>query len=236
MVLFSKVEPKRLPEIIADQIEEAIIQRAFDIGTQLPSEQQLAEQFGVSRNVVREAFKFLKERGLITIQNGSGAYVAEPSTEHTRSALGRYLRMVGTQDALGDLFHARRLLEGENARLAAQCATEEDIATLEECLDRMREHAANSIEKWSSADLDFHIAIARATHNPFLLVLLEPLIGHLHDIIAGGYNVPGGPEQGLQAHVEIFEAIKTADPERAYAAVIAHLHDSESRIGNHDSK
>lgn len=236
MTLFSKVQTKRLPEIIADQIEEAIIQRAFEIGTQLPSEQQLAEQFGVSRNVVREAFKFLKERGLITIQNGSGAYVAEPSTKHTRSALGRYLRMVGTQEALSDLFYARRLLEGDNARLAAQNATEADIAALQECLDRMREHAANSIDKWSSADLDFHIAVARATHNPFLLVLLEPLIGHLHDIIAGGYSVPGATEHGLQAHIEIFEAIKAADSERAYTAVIAHLRDSENRVGNHDSK
>ncbi|MCC6613178.1 MAG: FadR family transcriptional regulator [Anaerolineae bacterium] len=236
MALFSKVTPKRLPEIIADQIEEAIIQRAFEIGTQLPSEQQLAEQFGVSRNVVREAFKFLKERGLITIQNGSGAYVAEPSTEHTRSALGRYLRMMGPYEALADLYYARRLLEGENARLAAQHATEDDIAALQECLDRMRKHAADSIDKWSSADLDFHIAVARATHNPFLLVLLEPLIGHLHDVIAEGYSVPGAAERGLQAHVEIFEAIKAADSERAYTAVIAHLHDSESRLGNHDSK
>lgn len=229
--MFSKVEQKRLPELIADQIEEAIFNKSFTIGAQLPSEQQLADQFGVSRNVVREAFKFLKERGLITIQNGSGAYVAEPSAEHTRSALGRYLRLMGSENTLSALFHVRRLLEGENARLAASHATEADLNTLEECLSRMRNHGGN-IEKWSTADLDFHLAIAQATQNPYLAILLEPLMGHLHDVIADGYTMPGGTEQGMQAHIEIFQAIKAGDPERAYRAIIAHLTDSEQRLGN----
>jgi GntR family transcriptional regulator, transcriptional repressor for pyruvate dehydrogenase complex len=231
MIAFSKVEQKRLPEMIADQIEEAIIRKSFEIGAQLPSEQQLADQFGVSRNVVREAFKFLKERGLITIQNGSGAYVAEPSAEHTRSALGRYMRLMGGENPLGALFHVRRLLEGENARLAALNATETDLAALEESLARMRNHGG-SIEKWSSADLDFHLAIAHATQNPYLAILLEPLVGHLHDVIAEGYTMPGGTEQGLQAHVEILQAIRDGHSERAYRAIIAHLTDSENRLGN----
>lgn len=229
--MFSKVEQKRLPEMIADQIEEAIINKTFATGDQLPSEQQLADQFGVSRNVVREAFKFLKERGLITIQNGSGAYVAEPSPEHTRSALGRYLRLMASGDTLNALYHVRRLLEGENARLAARHATLDDLAALEECLSRMRNHGGN-IEKWATADLDFHLAIARATQNPYMAILLEPLMGHLHDVIAEGYTMPGGTEQGMQSHIEIFKAIQAADPDRAYQAIIAHLMDFEKRLGN----
>lgn len=234
MSLFSKVEQKRLPEMIADKIEQAIIERSFDVGAQLPSEQQLADQFGVSRNVVREAFKFLKERGLITILNGSGAYVAEPSSAHTSTALGRYMRLLGTHEALSDLFEARRLLEGENARLAAERATDADLAALEDCLRRMRQHAG-SMEKWASADLDFHLAIARATQNPFFTLLLEPLVGQLHDVIAEGYTVPGATDHGLQAHIQIYEAIKAHDTERAESAILAHLRDSELRVGNHGS-
>jgi GntR family transcriptional repressor for pyruvate dehydrogenase complex len=231
MSLFAKVEQKPLSEVIADQIEDAIIRRTLAVGEQLPSEQQVADQFGVSRNVVREAFKFLKERGLITIQNGSGATIAEPSSEHTRSALGRYLRMRGAPDTLHHLFATRRLLEGENARLAAQFATEHDVASLEACLRRMREHAG-SLEKWSSADLDFHLAIARASQNPFHVILLEPLVGYLYDVIAEPYNQPGATEHGLESHLEIFAAIKAHDPDRAFRAIIAHLDDSESRFGN----
>jgi GntR family transcriptional repressor for pyruvate dehydrogenase complex len=234
MTLFAKVEQKPLSEVVADQIEAAIIQRALAVGAQLPSEQQVADQFGVSRNVVREAFKYLKERGLITIQNGSGATVSEPSSEHTRSALGRYLRMRGAPDSLPHLFATRRLLEGENARLAAQFATEQDIATLDACLRRMREHAG-SLEVWSSADLDFHLAIAHATQNPFYVILLDPLVGYLYDVIAEPYNQPGATEHGLESHLDIFAAIKAHDPDRAYQAMIAHLHDSESRLGNRGS-
>ncbi len=231
MVLFAKVEQKPLSEVVADQIEDAIIQRALAVGAQLPSEQQVADQFGVSRNVVREAFKFLKERGLITIQNGSGATVAEPSVDHTRTALGRYLRMRDAPDTLHYLFAARRLLEGENARLAALHATEHDIAALETCLRRMREHAG-SLEKWSSADLDFHLAIARASQNPFYGILLEPLVGYLYDVIAEPYDQPGATKHGLESHIEILEAITARDPDRAFRAIIAHLKDSESRLGN----
>ncbi|MBL8157075.1 MAG: FadR family transcriptional regulator [Anaerolineae bacterium] len=234
MTIFAKVEQKPLSEVIAEQIEEAIVKRAFAVGVQLPSEQQVADQFGVSRNVVREAFKVLKERGLITIQNGSGAYVAEPSTEHARSALGRYLRMTGSPDTLTHLFATRRLLEGENARLAAQFATSDDLAALEDCLRRMREHAG-SIEKWSSADLDFHVSIARATQNPFYVILLEPLVGYLYDVIATPYNLPGAIEHGLESHLAIYEAIRARDPEGAYRAILAHLEDSENRLGNHGS-
>src|SRR5215467_12933360 len=93
--VFTKLKQPRLPEVVAGKIEEAIINGTFSVGSQLPSEQQLADQFGVSRNVVREAFKFLKERGLIEILNGSGAYIRQPSGSATSNALDRYLRLIG---------------------------------------------------------------------------------------------------------------------------------------------
>src|SRR3954447_11094963 len=110
MKTFNKISRKRLPDMVAGEIEEAIIDGTFAIGTQLPSEQQLATQFGVSRNVVREAFKFLKERGLIEILNGSGAYVSQPSSEATSNALGRYIRLLGAQSSIAALYEARRVL------------------------------------------------------------------------------------------------------------------------------
>lgn len=229
MKTFQKIERKRLPELVANEIEEAIIAGEYPIESQLPSEQQLANQFGVSRNVVREAFKFLKERGLISIMNGSGAYVSQPSSEQTSSALGRYLRLLGAHDSIEMLYEARRLLEGANARLAAQRAEPADIETLFECLQRMREHGG-SIERWSAADLDFHLAVAKATHNPFLAVLLEPFVDQLRGVIAEGYHVPGAVERGLQAHIRLLNFIQTKDADGAYQAIIEHLSDSESRV------
>jgi GntR family transcriptional repressor for pyruvate dehydrogenase complex len=229
MKTFQKIERKRLPELVANEVEEAIIGGSYAFGSQLPSEQQLANQFGVSRNVVREAFKFLKERGLISIMNGSGAYVCPPSSEQTSSALGRYMRLLGAHDSIEMLYEARRLLEGANARLAAERADSADLASLAECLQRMQKHAG-SIERWSAADLDFHLAIAKATHNPFLAVLLEPLVDQLRGVIAEGYLVPGAVERGLQANIRLFNSLQAHDAEGAYAAIMEHLNDSEARV------
>lgn len=229
MKIFRKIERKRLPELVANEIEEAIIDGSYAFGSQLPSEQQLANQFGVSRNVVREAFKFLKERGLISIMNGSGAYVCPPSSEQTSSALGRYMRLLGAHDSIEMLYEARRLLEGANARLAAQRADAEDLATLSACLQRMRDHKG-SLERWSAADLDFHLTVAKATHNPFLAVLLEPLVDQLRGVIEEGYFVPGAVERGLQAHNKLFQYLQSKDADGAYEAIIEHLLDSEARV------
>jgi GntR family transcriptional repressor for pyruvate dehydrogenase complex len=233
MKTFQKIERKRLPELVANQIEEAIINGDYAFGSQLPSEQQLANQFGVSRNVVREAFKFLKERGLISIMNGSGAYVCPPSSEQTSSALGRYMRLLGAHESIEALYEARRLLEGANVRLAAQRADADDLQHLADCLQRMREHAG-SIERWSAADLDFHLAIAKATHNPFLAVLLEPLVEQLRGVIAEGYLVPGAVERGLQAHIKLFNNLQAKDADGAYATILEHLSDSEARVESID--
>jgi GntR family transcriptional repressor for pyruvate dehydrogenase complex len=229
MKTFTKITSRRLPEVVADQIEEAIVEGDFNAGSQLPSEQQLATQFEVSRNVVREAFRYLQERGLIEIISGSGAYVAHPSTAPTSSALGRYIRLLGHHDSIEALYEARRILEGNNARLAALRAGADDILAIESCLEQMRV-GASDITLWSQADLNFHLAIAKATHNPFLSVLLELLVDQLREVIAEGYIVNGAVERGLAAHVRLTQAIIARDAEAAYDAIIAHLSDSEARV------
>ncbi|MFN8377477.1 MAG: FadR/GntR family transcriptional regulator [Anaerolineae bacterium] len=235
MRTFSKAEPQRLPEIVAEQIEEAIIGGDFEHGSQLPSEKQLADQFEVSRNVVREAFKYLQERGLIQIINGSGAFVTPPSAAPTSTALGRYIRMLGHRDSITALYEARRVLEGNNARLAAQRADEADIAALEQCLADMRE-GVTDIGRWSQADLEFHLAIASATHNPFFRVLLEPLVDQLREVIAEGYLVEGAVERGMHAHTLLIQAVQARDSEAAYQVIIEHLRDSEARVAEYQSR
>lgn len=228
--MFEKVDRLRLPEVVATEVEQAILRPAFAIGDRLPSEQQLADQFGVSRNVVREAFKLLQERGLIMITNGSGAFVAQPTSEPTSNALSRYLRLTGATASRASLYETRRILEGANAHLAAERADVSDIAALADCVARMREHSG-SLERWAQADLEFHLTLARATHNPFQCVLLEPLIDQLRDVIAEGYLTPGAVATGLSAHAHLLEHIQHGDAQGAYTIIIRHLHDSEAMVG-----
>lgn len=226
---FKPIERQRLSHLVADQIEEAIIQGRFKIGTRLPAEQALAEQFGVSRNVVREALKLVQARELVEIVNGSGAFVAQPDSGATRAALGRYLRFVGVDSSLKSLYEVRKILEGANARLAAARATPQDLQTLAACLERMQAHHG-VMDQWVEADLEFHLAIADATQNPFLRAILEPLVSQLQEVIAEGYRVPGATETGFKAHQRILKAIRLRDPDAADRAVMHHLQDSEQRV------
>jgi GntR family transcriptional repressor for pyruvate dehydrogenase complex len=231
---FTPVQRQRLSEIIVSEIEESILSGDLKVGEKLPSEQALASQFEVSRNVVREALKILQERGLIEIMDGSGAFVSLPKSEVTTNALGRYIRLTGAHQAVKNLYEVRRILEGQNARMAAERAQESDLEELRHYLAVMQENKDNRfIEKWTEADLDFHIAVARATHNPFMALLLEPLVGQLREVISEGYYQPEAVESGFQAHTVILNCVEKGDAEGAYTAMLAHLNDSEARIERH---
>jgi DNA-binding FadR family transcriptional regulator len=229
MKSFPRVERRRLSETVAGQLEEAILSGDFQTGHRLPAEQALADQFGVSRNVVREAFKMLQERGLIEVLNGSGAYVARPNTLATSNALARYLRLLGANSSVKALYEVRKIIEGSNARLAAERADADDLARMAVCLDQMQSNM-DSIERWSAADLDFHQAVAQATHNPFLSAILQPLVEQLRGMIAEGYLVPGAVQTGLEAHQRLYGCIAEHDPEAALQAMLDHLQDSEMRV------
>lgn len=229
MKTFTKVQRSRLSEVIANEIEETILTGVFTIGSRLPSEQELADQFEVSRNVVREGLKILQERGLIETVTGSGAFVAQPNGSATSSALGRYLRLIGAFSSIRGLYEARRILESWNARLAAERAQTSDLEMLAACLERMRRHSG-AVAQWVEADLEFHLTLARATGNPFLRVLLEPLVDNLREVILEGFLVPGAVETGLRAHETLLSYIQQGDAEGAATTMIEHLRDSEARV------
>jgi len=131
-------------------------------GARFPTEKAITAAAGVSRTVVREAFARLAARGLLVSRRGSGAYVAE-------NALYRAFQvepedMIEVEDVV-KLLEMRMALETEMAGLAAQRRTEGDLAWLGHCLERLG--ACSDVEQAVDADVAFHAAIARATHNEY---------------------------------------------------------------------
>ncbi len=229
MSTFRRVERQSLSEKIALATEEAIVAGAYPVGGRLPSEQTLASQFGVSRNVVREGLRLLQERGLLETRNGSGAYVLPPGADATSNALSRYIRLTDAPDQVQALYEARCVLEGANARFAAERANDDDIAAMIDALERMRDHGG-SVERWAEADLYFHRAILQAAHSTFLGMLLEPLVGQLRGVIAEGFQVPGAMQAGIEEHVRILDTISNHQPDEAHAAMLFHLQQSEKHV------
>ena len=219
LTTFQRLERPRLSLSIADRLEQAIVSGTLAGGNRLPSEQALADQFQVSCNVVREAFKVLEERGLIEILSGSGTFVRHPGPETTSDALQRYMRLTTGGASIRALFEARRILECANARLPAERADAEDVERLAACVAQMQD-PQGSDATWTRADLEFHLGLAKATHNPFLQLLLEPLVRQIRGVIAGTRT---NADPTLSGHLRLLDHIRCRDAQGAQDSMLEHL-------------
>jgi GntR family transcriptional repressor for pyruvate dehydrogenase complex len=220
-----------LLEALAAQIEEWILSGALEAGAKLPSEDSLSRQFGVSRPVVREALAQLRERGLIETMSGSGTFVKRPDADHLTEAVLRHLRVAaGGTESIAKVYEARLAIESTTARLAAERATEHDLSQIEARLEAMRA-AARDVQLWTASDLGFHVAVAEASHNPFLSTLLAPLVKVIeHGIVETFMRSRPAVRAGLRAHERICESIRRHDAAGAEEAMREHLADSERRL------
>jgi DNA-binding FadR family transcriptional regulator len=211
-------DPQKLYQQIARAIATAINDGRYGPGDKLPSERELADDFGVSRPTVRDAMIALEFQGLVEARQGSGVYVnalAAPGTEDPAEV------EVGALE----LTEARRLFEGEACALSAATATDESLALLEQLVDQMaRSFAPDEVERLEQA---FHLAIARATGNAAIEAGVEDLwalrqqspacVAMLRRARAHG----GGG--GVEAHRRIVAALRRRDPRAARQALHAHL-------------
>jgi DNA-binding FadR family transcriptional regulator len=229
----STIQPLRrltLFEALAAQVEEWILAGELEPGAKLPSEEELRRQFAVSRPVVREALSRLRERGLIETVNGRGTFVKHPDAGHLTDVLVRHLRVTSDDGgSVAKVYEARVAVETATATLAATRANEHDLEQIALRLEEMRAERAD-VERWTAADLGFHLAVASASHNPFLSTLLAPLVKVIERAIEESFGSPEAVEAGLRAHEKISERIHARDASGAAEAMREHLIDSERRF------
>ena len=156
------------------RLQAQIAEGRYPPDARLPSESELCKAFGVSRPVVREALAQLRERDLVETVSGSGTSVKHPDADHLTHAVVRHLRVAaGETETIAKVYEARLALESTTARLAAERRSEGELEQIAALLEVMRT-APRELERWTAADLGFHVAVARASHNPFLSTLLAP--------------------------------------------------------------
>jgi GntR family transcriptional regulator, transcriptional repressor for pyruvate dehydrogenase complex len=219
--MYRVVQPSRLYEQIVQQIEETIRKGRLKEGERLPAERELALQFGVSRTAVREAMKALIEKGLVESHPGRGTFVTFGPSDPIRQTLDRVIK-VGQPEGTATLVEVRGILEPEIAALAAERATQEDLAAMREAISVMDE-ARQDVDAFIEADLDFHLALAEAAANPLILSLIDSIVGLLREQRKRIFYVEGGPDRGQYHHKRILEAIEHRDAHGARDAMRAHL-------------
>ena len=207
-----------LTERIALQLEHGIRNGDIEAGSKLPSERELAAQFGASRNVVREVLRRLEAQHLIEVAPGRGAFVSDAQDAHARSYDALYR---AGRPTVRQLIEARIALEVEIIALTTQRATADQIAVMRTANAKM-EQAMDVVDK-ARADLDFHDAVAAASGNPVLRIMLSSISGMMFEMMLRSHSDPSVSEPGVPHHPDIVEAIEAGDVERARHHMREHL-------------
>jgi GntR family transcriptional regulator, transcriptional repressor for pyruvate dehydrogenase complex len=222
-----------LAENVASALSAEIESGRLQPGDRLPSEHFLSENFGVGRNVIREAIASLRARGLVESRQGLGAFVTVRGEDANHRVTVNVLQ---SDPSIRNLFEVRAVLEAQAAASAARHLTAKRQKALEAALAQMEVVGAATAET-VNADLEFHRLIAHASGNEYLANLIGTLVEPMRVLIAAAYSRPGPvfggiPNDAVREHHEILDAIIARDPDRARKAMSQHLVNSASRLGH----
>ncbi|RYF45588.1 MAG: FadR family transcriptional regulator [Cytophagaceae bacterium] len=203
-------------------------------GSRLPTEPVLAERYGVSRTVIREAISRLKSAGLVEVRQGSGTVVSEGA--HIK-AFTIDLDVRGSIDAVLRVTELRRGIEGEAAALAAQRRTEQQLKMIERALqaiDLAELEQRDGVEE----DLAFHLSISHATGNPLYPSIHEFIAQFVKEAIRITRSNEERRRDMAKAvrleHVAIYNAIYISSPEAARQAALKHINNAVERLKSAD--
>ncbi|MGH9840475.1 MAG: FadR/GntR family transcriptional regulator [Blastocatellia bacterium] len=221
-LVYSRIEPqKRRYELVADKLQEFIVQNHYNAGDLLPTERKLTELLGVSRTVVRESFKILSQKGLLEIKPGKGAVVTHPNTEAIAGLIDLHLSFT-KGNAQSKLVEVRRTLETEIVALAAARRDKADLKLLEETVGAMEANRDNQMI-CNQADLSFHLGLAQASHNELYGILLAPIRGLLFQAMERVFDVKNATNEAIEHHRRILASVRAGDPAKARQEMHAHL-------------
>lgn len=219
----------RLADRAYTGIVELINRDGLEAGDRLPSEARLAEMFGMSRTVVREALVRLAADSITEARRGAGSYVKNRPSDR----LGAYMPLSELPATLGS-YEVRFVLEAEAARLAAVRRSAEEMGLIEAALEDLRAALLSSAPAHAE-DMELHRCIVRATANPAFLVAFEALESDVDKIMRAGVDIsrsrpPEAIGEMMREHEMIVEAIRAQDGDSAALAMRWHLSRGRKRL------
>lgn len=219
-----------LSTLVASSISREISEGRLQPGEQLPTELQLSQTFGVSRNVVREAIARLRSEGLVWSQQGRGAFVVDAPES---SDLRINLDAAQEPGAFRSLFELREILEIQGAALAALRRSDAALEAIAAALTAMETVPYGSVA-WLRADLAFHESVARATDNDYIHTILTIVADKVREsILLSGdqHHSTDLAARTLAEHRAIYDAIKAHDGTAAKRAMRHHVQQAAIRLG-----
>ena len=225
-LLFQKVKVTPAYQMISGVVERRILGGELAPGTMLPTEAELAAQFGVNRSTVREAIRLLEQEGLVERRGSKRLHVTMPGVYDAAPRAARSLLL--QQVTFAELWQVALVLEPQAASLAAAAASPADIDQLAANMDRLQAHykLGGSVDEHALIDIGFHALVARASGNRVLMLAREPINLLYRPSLARLQAVlPQMIRRNLEAHKRIFKAIVARDVEQAREWTRKHLID-----------
>jgi GntR family transcriptional repressor for pyruvate dehydrogenase complex len=216
----------RLADAVASALENRILEGSLKPGDRLPSERELAVELGVSRPSLREAIQKLAAKGLLTTRHGGGTVVTDRLEAHFAEPWQQMLE--GHPMLQRDLLEFRQMLESQAAALAAERATDVDLANLDAAHATLEaQYEADRLQACIDADVSFHQAVAEASHNVMIGQLTASLMrvihGHVSRNLVHLHERPQRWAELRAQHREIWLAIRERRCDDAAAAARGHI-------------
>jgi DNA-binding FadR family transcriptional regulator len=220
--LFRRVIVEPAYKAVSAEIERAILGGALPLGAALPTEQELAERFGVHRSTVREAIRQVEQEGLLQRREGRRLFVCLPGVSDLTPRATRLLML--QQTTFRELWELAVTLEPLAARLAAQRVQRQDLQALQDNLaasSQCGDDAAMAL-----LDVQFHALVGRASHNHALMLAREPA-GLLYNptLLQVFSHLPQARQRNLVAHQRIVDALERRDADAASEWTAKHMVD-----------
>jgi len=218
---YQPIEKQKTYELVAKELLTRIGEQQLLPGDGIPSERELGASYRVSRSSVREALRLLESMGMIE-QRTNGSFVVSAYTRPLNNSFALLLTL--DRANVTEVFEMRRILECEAAALAAERWSERDVQAMDDAL-RMAIQAleTNSAELFVDADLRFHLAVAHASGNRVIFHTMSATRDLLRQVFTAMFTVSGPPDQSIQKHRAIRDAIRSSDPDAARNAMQDHL-------------
>ena len=219
---YVKLKKRKVFEEIADQIRGMVESGQLSPGDQLPPERELALRFGVSRTSLREAIRALEMMGEVETRVGvnGGTFIRELSLDHAMNIVQSMFNR--TNQMLTDIVEVRLILETKSAFYAAKRRTDEDLEELYAVLEEMEEDI-NRGGLGMQADHKYHLTVAKASENAFLSGLSQLLEDMIEQTRMNTLSEKGVPEEALEDHKKITEAIANKNAALAEVLMRSHL-------------
>jgi GntR family transcriptional regulator, transcriptional repressor for pyruvate dehydrogenase complex len=220
------IRPETQPRTGSDRVVARIIERVhlgeLPPGHRLPSEEQMCEEFGASRTVVREALQQLKAMGVVRSRSGSGTFITEGCLNHLSQSLALYSSRAGDVADWTELLEIRSLIETECARRLAREGTPATLAPAWEALETMR-RSVGDLKDFGAADVRFHRAIVEASGNRLFATVHQALGPMTLRFTFSTYRTLAQTAAKFAEHEAIFQAILGHREDEAAELMRDHL-------------